>query len=98
MAVLTVSAGKHYPGEQLPRWALHCHWRADGQPIWTDAGLLASDDDSDTATARDGRWDVQLLQHSSGRTITKSSGNVAYYCRIHPNMKGEVTVAPNEPT
>ena len=52
-AVLNQSMGKHYPGEQLPRWALHCHWRADGQAIWNDPGLLASDDDKDTATAKD---------------------------------------------
>jgi uncharacterized protein (DUF2126 family)/transglutaminase-like putative cysteine protease len=52
-AALNHSMGKHYPGEQLPRWALHCHWRADGQPVWNDPGLLASDDDTDTASARD---------------------------------------------
>ncbi|CAP54119.1 transglutaminase family protein [Gluconacetobacter diazotrophicus] len=45
--------GKHYPGEQLPRWALLCHWRRDGEPVWTDPELLASDDDTDTATERD---------------------------------------------
>ena len=52
-AVLNQSMGKHYPGEQLPRWALHCHWRADGETIWNDPALLASDDDKDTATAQD---------------------------------------------
>ncbi len=52
-AVLTYAQGKWYPGEQLPRWALHCHWRADGEPVWTDPALLASDDDADTATATD---------------------------------------------
>ncbi|MDE2391090.1 MAG: transglutaminase family protein, partial [Rhodospirillales bacterium] len=31
----------------------HAHWRADGEPVWKDPSLLASDDDSDTATADD---------------------------------------------
>lgn len=52
-AVLSHSMGKHYPGEQLPRWALNCHWRRDGEPVWTNPALLASDDDTDTAGAAD---------------------------------------------
>ena len=50
-AALQYATGKHYPGEQLPRWALHAHWRADGEPVWRDPALLASDDDRDTADA-----------------------------------------------
>src|SRR3984885_234428 len=52
-AVLQTVSGKHYPGEQLPRWALYAHWRTDGEPIWRDLSLLASEDDTDDATAAD---------------------------------------------
>ena len=48
-AALNHSMGKQYPGEQLPRWALHCHW-ADGEKVW-NGRPVASDDDDDDATA-----------------------------------------------
>jgi plastocyanin len=47
-----------------------------------------------TATARDGRWDVKLPPHASGRTVVRSAGRVEYYCRYHPNMKAVITVEP----
>ena len=60
-AALQYGMGKQYPGEPLPRWALHAHWRRDGEPVWRDPALLASDDDTDTATAADAARFAALL-------------------------------------
>jgi transglutaminase-like putative cysteine protease len=55
--LLHYGQGKWYPGEQLPRWALTCHWRKDGEPIWRNHDLFAADEDADKslgpATSRD---------------------------------------------
>ncbi|GBR00932.1 transglutaminase family protein [Acetobacter oeni] len=74
--------GKHYPGEQLPRWALTCYWRADGEPVWTDRSLLALDDDTDTATGHDARRFARALAEKlqvDPELVTPAYEDIHYY-------------------
>ncbi len=47
-----------------------------------------------TATAVEGAWDVKLAPKHKGRVVLKKPGTFDYFCKIHPNMKGRVVVAP----
>ncbi|TPE51802.1 transglutaminase family protein [Maribrevibacterium harenarium] len=39
--LLHYGQGKWYPGEEVPRWALGCFWRLDGEALWHNPELLA---------------------------------------------------------
>lgn len=40
--LLHFGQGKHYPGEEYPRWMLSYFWRKDAIPIWQNSDLLAT--------------------------------------------------------
>ena len=56
---------------------------------WTNNDIVAH-----TATASNGDWNVMLPPKKSGRVTVKKAGAVDYSCNFHPNMKGQIAVAP----
>jgi plastocyanin len=55
---------------------------------WANADFVAH-----TATARDGAWDVMLPPNATRSVVLKTAGAIDYYCRLHPNMTGTITVS-----
>lgn len=47
-----------------------------------------------SATAKHKDWDVALPSHGKGSVVLKKPGHIAYYCKYHPTMTGEVDVSP----
>jgi plastocyanin len=45
-----------------------------------------------TGTARNGAWDVAVEPGKTGKVQLKGAGTIEYYCRLHPNMVGKITV------
>jgi plastocyanin len=56
--------------------------------VWVNADFVAH-----TATARNGAWDVMLPPNAKKQLVLKSAGTLDYYCKLHPNMIGKITVA-----
>lgn len=47
-----------------------------------------------TATVR-GDWDVMIPPKKSASVVMRKAGDLEYYCRFHPNMKGRISVSAN---
>jgi plastocyanin len=56
--------------------------------VWINKDIVAH-----TATVQ-GDWDVMIAANKSATLVLKKAGNVDYYCRFHPNMKGRITITP----
>jgi plastocyanin len=54
---------------------------------WVNADFVAH-----TATARDGAWDVMMAPSATASVVLEAGSTVDYYCRVHPNMTGRITI------
>lgn len=54
---------------------------------WVNKDALAH-----TATVKGG-WEVMIPPKKTASMVLKEAGQVNYYCRFHPNMKGRISVA-----
>ncbi len=64
--LLHFGLGKWYPGESLPRWALTCYWRTDGEPLWHDPKWFAEPSKDYGVKAKD----AQVFAESLARRLT----------------------------
>ena len=55
---------------------------------WVNKDVLAH-----TATAKNNDWDVMIGPNKTVRMVLRKPGEIDYYCKFHPNMKGHVAVA-----
>src|SRR5450830_347511 len=85
--------GKWYPGEQLPRWALNCYWRRDGQPIWRNRDLIG---DETVANVKQDDITERFLQGVAsrlsldGKHVFSAYEDVFYYMWRERRLPGNV--------
>jgi len=93
-AVTQYGAGKHYPGEQTPRWALNTTWRPDGEPVWADPALLADPDaakgDADAAAAHAFALHLAERLHVDTAAVLHAYEDQPYYLMREARMPANV--------
>lgn len=78
--VLHHGQGKWYPGEELPRWAYSCFFRADDQPLWQTPELLSPIKPGEASIA-DARRFIQAL--TQNLRVEEGAVSAAYEDSIH---------------
>ncbi|MCC5974407.1 MAG: transglutaminase family protein, partial [Rubellimicrobium sp.] len=91
--------GKWYPGETLPRWTFSLYWRADGQPIWQDAALIAEEGADTGVAATDAERLLQAIATDlgvEGDTILPAYEDPAEWLVKEANLPPNVTPANSQ--
>ena len=65
-SLLHYTQGKWYPGELLPRWAMNCFWRKDGQAVWENDALLANPEKDHGHTVKTAQKFLSALAETLG--------------------------------
>jgi len=89
--------GKWYPGEQLPRFALSCFWRKDGEPVWLNDAAWAREESPSGATATEGERFVRALAsslHVDEARVFPAYEDALYY--LWRERKLPANVAPSD--
>jgi uncharacterized protein (DUF2126 family)/transglutaminase-like putative cysteine protease len=96
--MLHYGQGKWYPGESLPRWALSCFWRTDGNPVWRNDRWIADASTDYGHGAAEAKRFIEALADRLGvgrRYIRESYEDVLYY--LHKEQRLPVNVTPTDP-
>ncbi len=96
--LLHYGQGKWYPGESLPRWALGCYWRRDGQAVWTDNRWIADVSKNYGFGIAEAKVFVDTLADTlqvNRRFIREGYEDVLYY--LHKEQRLPVNVDPSDP-
>ncbi|MGB0713140.1 MAG: transglutaminase family protein, partial [Gammaproteobacteria bacterium] len=97
--VLHYGQGKWYPGEQLPRWALGCYWRRDGQSVWNEPKLLADPASNGASDVTDAmRMAQAIAKHLGVQTshVVPGYEDAIYYLWKEGTLPSNVDVLDNK--
>lgn len=91
--LLHYGQGKWYPGEEVPRWALGCFWRTDGEALWQDPNYLARVDKDYGHTEKDaGRFGQALCKKLKldAKFLQPSYEDTLYYLWLERSLPDDV--------
>ena len=99
-AAVQYGIGKHYPGEQVPRWALNVTWRQDGEDVWSDRALLADPDtaagDADADTAHEFALSVARRLRVDPDAVLRAYEDQPYFLMREARMPANIVAEAAE--